>query len=109
MEFDQSMADKSTDISDAQRMSATTKRLELTPIHTDISPESLASGAQSDTFGSAVPTPTIASESEDTSAYQHTVTSVANIPTRPHSRVVLIVVIVLFAFVTSAVVYLLAQ
>lgn len=108
MEFENNSANPQSEISDAQRLAATTRKLAVSPLHSDIAPEALPSGTAADTFGSAVPAATIESESEDTSAYQNKATVAFSSPkTRPNALVVTLIVVAVI--VAGTVVYLLLQ
>jgi hypothetical protein len=103
MEFENTSADKSTEISEAQRLSASSKKLELVPLHTDVAPEALPSGTASDTFGSPIPPATISTESEDTSAYQNKSTP-ATPATTPQKSPSTAIVIIFAALAIAAII-----
>lgn len=113
MEFEKSTADKSAELSDAQRLSAAAKRIELTPLHQDVAPEALPSGAAADTFGSIAAVPTLAAESEDTSTYRQTAPESTSTPApmtpndtqKPHTPSLAVVVTLALLAVATAVAY----
>mgnify|MGYP003529318568 CR=1 FL=1 len=69
MEFETKTDSQSPEISDADRLRASTKTLQITPIHSSVVPDELEEDGTAIAHANGEALATIASESEDTSAY----------------------------------------
>ena len=69
MELENTHTDASPEISDSQRLAAVSKKLELSPLHSDIAPEALPDGTAADTFGSAAIAPSVEIDTENTADF----------------------------------------
>lgn len=116
MEFEPATPNQSPEISDNQRLTASARRVTIAPLHA-IAEEEPVIRPREDVDPSVQVSQSlvyIASESEDTSTYQAqetpaSITNVAGLPTKPHSRGVLVFTVSLFALITGGIVYLLLR
>lgn len=70
MEFETRSADASPEVSDTQRLAASARKIELTPLHADVAPDALAEDVPASVLnGGILPVASVASDTEDTSDY----------------------------------------
>ena len=120
MEFEQKTADRSSDISNEARLAATSRKVVLEPIHTNVVPEEAADGAAI-VRPTDVPIANVASDMEATSAMPtasavqdiagtpDVSTPFAGLPTRPHTQRTVVLAAALVTIVTGVVIYLLSR
>lgn len=77
MEFETKTTDASPEISDMQRLAASTKRVAITPIHSNLTAEPVSDEDVEDVHVGDGLIPTISADTEDTSTYTATPTVAA--------------------------------